>query len=249
MIRMLMTPAILSMTALTMPSVAIAQAPTVVFEGTVIKTHAVTLRTLRASDKTIVVRVDRIVQKPDSIPLADGEQLTVEMITANAAKEGERRTFRTAGWLYGDTLAVREVPEPAMRAAFEHRLETADTVVTGKVTALKEGIRDRPSKVSEHNPTVWREAIVRVTSGIKGTPSQDIVVRLPVSADVRWRDMPHVEIGEAFTFLLNKDTSSRARGSVLHGIRLQSYMITSSRDILTGDQSQAIKSAMSSAKR
>jgi hypothetical protein len=150
-------------------------------------------------------------------------------------------------WLYGKTLALREVANQQVTANLDKRVQAAEVVVTGQVTEVRQGPAQKPTKVSEHNPTSWQEAVVRVNAGLKGSAAEDIVVRVPQSRDVKWRDMPNLAEGKSFTFLLHKDTVSGSPNALLFGNTVQAYSVLSPHDILVGDQSQAVKSAMSRA--
>lgn len=225
-----------------------AQAANVVFEGTVTKTSASSLPNLKPSDRTVIVRVTQIVQKPESLPLAVGDDVTVQLTTPNAAPADTKRTFRTVGWLYGKTLALREVNDQRPTSSLAQRVQSAEVVVTGQVTEVRPGPQQRPTKVSEHNPTQWQEAVIHVGSGLKGSVGQNIVVRVPQSQDVKWRDMPALTQGKAFTLLLHRDRVSGSPTARLSGASVPAYTVLSPQDVLVGDQSQTVKRAMSPAR-
>jgi hypothetical protein len=61
-------------------------------------------------ERTVVVRVDRLLHSPPSIGIPPGSRVTIQLspdLPALAA--GDSATFFADGWIYGDTLAVTEV--------------------------------------------------------------------------------------------------------------------------------------------
>lgn len=225
------------------------QTGNIVFEGTVTKLAASTLAAVKPSERTVIVKVSRVIEKPDSISLAPGDEITVQLAQPNSAKADTKRIFRTASWIYGKTLAVREVPDAAPGANLVQRVNAADVVVTGEVTQIRPGPRQAPTKVSEHNPTNWQEAVIRVSSGLKGTvETRDVVVRFPQSGDIKWRDLPVLAQGQSFTFLLHQGAASGSSKALAFGNSVQAYTIVSAQDILPADQSAMVKMAVALAK-
>src|SRR4051794_3486694 len=87
-----------------------AQGANIVFEGTVKQAGTSALPIVKASPRMVVAIVDKILEKPDSVNLAVGDTVTVELLDTTKLPVGAKHTFHTVGWIYGKSLAVREVP-------------------------------------------------------------------------------------------------------------------------------------------
>src|SRR5881628_3412514 len=81
----------------------------IIFIGTVTQVGAVAVPELPASPRTIVVRVDQVLEKPSAVALATGDSVTVETVRAGSLKPSTQATFYTTGWIFGRGVAVREV--------------------------------------------------------------------------------------------------------------------------------------------
>jgi hypothetical protein len=127
-----------------------------VFKGTVQKLKAATMEGVPVTNRTLIVRVDEIVEAPDVLTDFAGREITVELDGAKKLKQGEQAIFHTSGWIFGEGLAVRALSHsPAMigLASFgvapgnpvenlenkkaRLRYEQAKTVVTGRVTSVR----------------------------------------------------------------------------------------------------------------
>jgi len=231
-----------------------AQGANIVFEGTVKQAGTSALPIVKASPRMVVAIVDKILEKPDSVNLAVGDTVTVELLDTTKLPVGAKHTFHTVGWIYGKSLAVREVPLTGAVEArgtvggLSERLKSADLVVTGRVAEMRAGPVQKPTRVSEHNPTMWREAVVRVTDGLKGAPTQNVVVRIPQSKDVQWRDLQNIAPGQSFTLLLHKDTQSGSPSARLGSTNVQAYAVSSPKDVLPLETAAAIKALIDAQK-
>ncbi len=89
-----------------------------VLEGTVQKEKATTMKAVGATDRTVVVRVDRIIAAPEALTDFAGQDITIELgDKEESVTVGRAYIFYTNGWVFGDGLAVRSVGhEPAARA-------------------------------------------------------------------------------------------------------------------------------------
>jgi hypothetical protein len=129
-----------------------------VFHGTVVKTKAATMPNVPVSPRTAVVRVDQIIQAPPAMAQVAGREVTVDLGEGRKVKPGQRATFYTNGWLFGDGLAVRAVGlapvRPVAEAAaaagpadqparartesdLKQRVDDADLVVAGRVSGVR----------------------------------------------------------------------------------------------------------------
>src|SRR2546430_16694356 len=109
--------AMLFAVALSFPGTAVAQMSRaalvkqsdIIFIGTVTQVGAVAVPELPASPRTIVVRVDQVLEKPAPVALTAGDSVTVETARAGSLKAGIQATFYTTGWIFGRGVAGREV--------------------------------------------------------------------------------------------------------------------------------------------
>jgi hypothetical protein len=134
----------------------LAQKANFIFKGTVQKIKAATMSNIPLDDRTVIVRVDEIVQAPE--PLADyaGREVTVAISGQKKVKAGEQAIFYTNGWIFGEGLAVRSIGhrpassgvafmgiapgDPVENLANKEsrvRFESADVVVSGRVTSVR----------------------------------------------------------------------------------------------------------------
>lgn len=130
--------------------------PTFSFEGTVRKARGATMASVPVDDRTIVVRIDQILEAPDTLLPFQGHDVTVQLSGRQKVKPGQKMVFQTIGWMFGDGLAVRAVSampaharaavllkregDPAQHRAAtvtKERFDAANVVVSGRVVAVK----------------------------------------------------------------------------------------------------------------
>ena len=80
--------------------------------GNVVKKAATSLPSVPASNNTMIIRVDDVLQKPTSVTLNKGDLITLYVYDPMQYEEGKEVTFRAIGWQYGAGLALREVSHP-----------------------------------------------------------------------------------------------------------------------------------------
>lgn len=242
--------------------------PWIIFVGTVDAPNAVSLRSLKSSQNTSVVTVEKVFRKPDAISLAPGNRVTV--ITdgsSNALTKRVRALFVTEGSIYGENIAVRVLSwEPAngsardeARAAAKMQelidndlrssINAADIVIVGRVKSIQEpsatGLLRERQKISEHKPH-WQEAIIEVQETLKGAPGMsEVVVRFPKSMDVMWAGFPKFSVGQEGTFLLQQDRISGVPTATLEGKTVTAYIATNPKHVLPRAHSQTIKKLLS----
>src|SRR2546430_15866153 len=73
----------------------------IIFIGTVMQVGAVAVPEVPPSDRTVVVRVDQVLEKPAPVALTAGDSVTVQTARAGAPKAGLQATFYTTGWIFG----------------------------------------------------------------------------------------------------------------------------------------------------
>jgi hypothetical protein len=128
-----------------------------VFQGTVKNVRATTLKSVPASPRTVVVRVDRVIQSPETLSDYAGHDITVQLAPGERVRQGQALIFHTTGWIFGDGLAVRslgheEATTPRMAAAAAYpedpvrslqareamtQASRADLIVTGRVSSVR----------------------------------------------------------------------------------------------------------------
>ena len=229
----------------------------IIFIGTVTQVGAVAAPEVPASPRTIVVRIDTLLEKPAAVSLATGDSVTVETVRAGSLKPGTQATFYTTGWIFGQGVAVREVGhEPGhspvvvadqQEAIARARLEVNDAdlkahiqraamVVEGRVEQVRPAelaaAPTRPKRITEHDPQ-WQEAIIQVQDGIKGAQAGDqVVVRFPGSHDVAWVGTPKFAVGQEGTFLLHRDSTTGSPRTKIGGKEVPAYTALHKVDVL-----------------
>ena len=134
----------------------LAQQARFIFRGTVERLQAATMAQVPVTSRTVVVRIDEIVQAPPAMTPFAGQSITVQLAPRERVKEGQQAVFYTNGWLIGESLAVQSVghqPLAGVPAALagpvaapplqqesrdlQDRLNDAELVVTGRVTSVQ----------------------------------------------------------------------------------------------------------------
>jgi len=239
----------------------------IIFIGTVTKVGAVAVPEVPASDRTIVVRVDQVLEKPAAVALTPGDSVTVQTVRPGSLKAGTQATFYTTGWIFGRGVAVREVGhEPGrspvvaavqQQAVARARLDVNDAdlkahiqkaamVVAGRVEQVRPAelaaAAARPKRITEHDPN-WQEAIIQVQDGIKGAQAgQQVVVRFPGSPDVAWVGTPKFAVGQEGTFLLHIDSTTGSPLSMIAGRSVPAYTALHRLDVLPKQDAPRIRS-------
>ena len=204
-----------------------------IFRGTVQKSGASNVKSLAGSPSTNIVRVDEIMKAPKEFSSLLNRDVTVQMRGDSSLKEGQRATFYTTGWLYGDNLAVKEIAvitgqtdnqsnlksqiAATERLAAEQvlaaRIGSAVLVISGKVTSVRPLISQRQSaRRSEHDPELWR-AEVDIAAVEKGPQAntqeanarRQVTVFFAHSQDERWYFSPKFSPGQTGIFLLHTE--------------------------------------------
>lgn len=194
---------------------------TFIFVGTVEGLNATTMKSVKASDATAVVRINKLIEAPGAPPDLTGKSITVQMRRPGSLRVGQQATFFTKGWLLGNSMAVIEVDhslEPKTQSVQERvsavhqqmadeklqsEIATAEAIVNGTVRAV------HPAKIghigSEHDPD-WYQAEITVAATLKGKVGRDTVtVLFPYSDDVMWHNSPKFKEGEQGIWLLHRN--------------------------------------------
>jgi hypothetical protein len=211
-----------------------------IFKGTIQKVNAVTIEAVPVNDKTVVVKVDEILQAPESLRDFAGKEVTVQLIKPTQMKVGEQAIFYTKSWLYGLSIAVVEVgaPENVKSATpqsliaqkeevtkalgtlgdkdLRKRVASSDLIVVGKVVSVKPSevmaAAVQTARLTEHDPQ-FLEATIEVQRAEKGTaPGKTVEVVFPSSMDVMWYKTPKLKVGQEGAFLLHAGEAEQALG-------------------------------------
>lgn len=197
-----------------------------VFQGTVRKLGAANMAAIPASPANAVVNVDQVIVAPEKLGDFTGREITVALLRAESLEAGQRAVFFTVGWIYGETLAVREVGHldarqdlgalreqiaDARRRNDEQdlagRLAHAELVVVGRLVRIVP-VRQEETHlpVTEHDPDL-RRALVRVETMLKGqAPPNGLVSFLFAnSRDVLWDRSPKPKVGQNAVWILSRD--------------------------------------------
>jgi hypothetical protein len=128
-----------------------------VFQGTVKQTKATTLKEVPVSNRTVVVRIDRVIQAPEVLSDYAGQDVTVQLAAGESVTVGQTLIFYTNGWIFGEGVAVQSIgheaattpavaalsvhPDDPVRSLRAHEGMTqaakADLIVTGRVSAVR----------------------------------------------------------------------------------------------------------------
>src|SRR5207253_5382208 len=81
----------------------------IVFIGRVVKVGDVSFADVPRSARTVVVRVDEVLEKPAAVSLVKGDKVTVEVKEPSQFRDGARVTFYANGCIFGNGLAFHEV--------------------------------------------------------------------------------------------------------------------------------------------
>lgn len=236
------------------PAVATARRANIVFVGTVTRVGAASFSAVTATPRTLVVRVEDVLDKPAALRLATGDSVTVEPLDSTL-QSGARATFYTTGWVFGRGVAVREVAHEIMPAqqtlaarrdsfrqlqrqvtdsTLAERVHGADMIVVGRVESIRAPTNMGPTRrrITEHDAD-WQEAVIAVDSMLKGPAIAQVVVRFPGSQDIAWHRLPKFTAGQAGTFLLRRDTLSGAPRAMVSGRQVPAYNVVAGSDVLT----------------
>ena len=238
----------------------------IIFIGTVTQVGAVAVPEVPVSDRTVVVHVDQVLEKPAAVALGAGDSVTVQTAQHGSLKPGSQATFYTTGWIFGQGVAVREVGHElghspvvaTVQAAAVARarldmndadlkahIQQAAMVVAGRVDQVRPAelaaAPARPKRISEHDAQ-WQEAIIQVQDGIKGAQAgEQVVVRFPTSLDVAWVGTPRFTVGQEGTFVLHKDSTTGSPNAMLAGRPVPAYTALHKVDVLSRQDATRVR--------
>jgi hypothetical protein len=199
----------------------------VIVAATVTRLRAANVSAVPAFDNTAVVKVGRVYEAPRAIRGLAGSEITVFFNDPSLLRVGDQIVLFARTWLAGEHIAVHEVgwlpgrgpDDLGTRIAaarqggadedLRARLDAADLVVRGRVTAVRPAPPDPARGVSEHDP-LWQEAVIQVSSVLKGDRSlRQVVVLFPGSRDIAWVTAPRFRVGQEGVWILTRDVEAK----------------------------------------
>ena len=201
------------------------QVSSFIFMGTVRKFNAAAMPVAAITDNMVIVAVDEVFQAARTLGDYTGKNITVLLKDLGNVEVGQRMVFFTNGWLYGESIVVREVgkllvqqeaarlrrqviegikivaDKNLMRYIARAELVVAGSVIDVRQADIPQGRRDR----SEHDP-MWREAVIEIKSMEKGSfPEGTITVMFPNSMDIMWYKTPKFSVRQERIWILRRD--------------------------------------------
>jgi hypothetical protein len=206
-----------------------------IFTGTVKELNAVTMPIITASAHNVIVTVNKVIKATGPLRHYTGKEITVHLREPGKLQEGQQLIFFAQDWLYGKSIAVRELGKlriendlerkesqvaAGMRNAEEKALlkqiAAADLVLAGKVVKVEQLKIQRKQKFSEHDP-MWHRAVIKINTLVRGNfSSSSINVLFPASMDVMWYKAPKFKVNQERVWLLHKDQLEKLK---IKGIR------------------------------
>ncbi len=235
----------------------------VIFIGTIVKLNAASFSEITPSEKTAVVRVEQLLQKPAAISLNDGQEITLELLNPRGMEVNTTAMFYADGWILGRGIALREVGHAAVVTSRDAtpkqisgarkqmietqtraRLDGAEIVALGKVTRIQPAPPESRRRITEHDPN-WQDAVIKVSKGVKGvSDGSEIVVRFPASMDVAFYGMAKFKEGDERVLLLRKDIRSGLPKTLLAEKQVDVFMVEKPADVFGKEQLEQVMEIM-----
>lgn len=233
--------------------------------GTVLRLGESSVDGVKASRNTAVLKVDVLLSKPEGVLMADGDEITIELLDPTQFRVGSRATFYTQIWIVGEGVAVKEIghepmPRDAVLAAasvapmrqrlyqarLKQRLDAAETIALGKVVEIRTARTATTQRrlYTEHDPN-WQEAVIQVDSLLKGAAGRSqLVVRFPGSVDVQFFGAPKFEVDQTGIFLLKKDVETGLPKAMIAGNEVDAFLARRSVNVIPVDSLSAVRTAL-----
>jgi hypothetical protein len=235
----------------------LAQAP-FGFVGTVEHLGAATLSSVPIDESTAVVRVDLVLQAPQTFAGLEGQRITLRL--KEPIQEGEQATFFAQGLVFGESIAVEEVGrlpvervEPHLMAgaaaddppdfgALRRRVavdrlrehaDGADAVVVGRGVWRDDVLRP---PYSEHDPDWWRATVDVVHVERGDIAPGPLGVLYANSLDVRWRTAPKPKASQEGLWILHATEGAAHEAAPFQIIHPEDFQPVQSLDDLRGEE-------------
>src|SRR5438309_10270079 len=85
--------------------------PTFVFKGTIKKLKSATMKDVPLNERNAIVTVDQIIESPADLAGYGGQDITVQLSGRQKVRVEQQMLFHAAGWMFGDSVAVRSLRE------------------------------------------------------------------------------------------------------------------------------------------
>jgi hypothetical protein len=215
-----------------------------VFQGTLRKLGASNMAAVPPSLANAVVTVDRVIVAPAQFGDFTGREITVALLRPVFPKLGESAVFFTSGWIYGQSIAVREVSHanvPKNLDLFREQIADAqrrneeqdltellahsEIVVAGRIVRIERVSREESRlPVTEHDPDLQR-AYLQQERVLKGRIPSDAVLSFLFanSRDILWSRSPKLKEGQEAVWLLRRNEKK--------GLELESLTAFDPRDV------------------
>jgi hypothetical protein len=198
-----------------------------IFSGTVTKLGATNMAGVPLGEETAVVRVKSFVRGPALLEAYVGKDITVKVLDPHQLSVGQDLVFFANSWVYGKSIALREVGRWAIRGDLTHLrqkiveveqqladqkleryLADAALVISGRVAQIAEVARREGSPEREHDPE-WTEAVIVVEhvlarrQGSRDEGKSEVVL-FAASRDIAWRRAPKLHEGQTGVWILHR---------------------------------------------
>jgi hypothetical protein len=174
-----------------------------------------------------IFKIEEILYGPRVLAGFAGRDITVAFNELDGIRPGDRFVLFATSWLYGESLAVREVGKikdlerAEMRKKIERahakaadkrlqeRLKQAELVIVGEVSKTRPPPGEEGHVIfTEHDPDWW-EALIDVESTLKGDAGGEVTILFPRSVDIAWSQSPKFEPGDDGIWILQRDQTER----------------------------------------
>jgi hypothetical protein len=181
-----------------------------------------------ASENTVTIRIDDILDGPEAFADHRGRIVTLYSEHPTGLARGYRAIFFARSWLYGKSIAVVEVGrleeqgtadvskeiEAAQRAISDQklrqRIDRAELVIVGRVarTEPARGTQRRPVE-TEHDQEWWTAYVEVITVELGRAPERIVTVLFAASRDEIWIDSPKLVPGQTYVLILQRDQTEK----------------------------------------
>ena len=198
-----------------------------IFSGTVTALGATNMAGVPLGEESAVVRVKSIVRGPTLLEAYVGKDITVQVLDPHQLSVGQDLVFFANSWVYGQSIALREVGHWAIEEDLTHlrqkiveveqqladqklerHLADAALVISGRVAQIADVARHEGRPKREHDPE-WTEAVIVVEHVMarrqgSGEEGKSEVVLFAASRDIAWRRAPKLYEGQTGVWILNR---------------------------------------------
>ena len=198
-----------------------------IFSGTVTALGETNMAGVPLGEETAVVRVKSVVRGPALLKVYVGKDITVQVLDPHQLSVGQDLVFFANSWIYGQSIALREVGHWAITEDLTHLrqqiveveqqladqklqrfLADAALVISGRVAQIAKLARPEGTPKREHDPE-WTEAVIvveHVLSRRQGSSEggKSEVVLFAASRDIAWRRAPKLYEGQTGVWILHK---------------------------------------------